>query len=90
MNNPGDDGDKYFTGHDRVPVVPPESAPLFAFGIPALMTILYLAWLKVNHGKFNRVFVAATLLYLVALPIPFRMIFAGTQIWHQLVASIAP
>lgn len=73
----------------RIQIVPENYTPLFAFGIPALMTILYLAWLKVKHGKFNRVSVAAALLYLIALPMPFRMAFAGTRIWHQLVTWIA-
>jgi len=74
----------------RIPVVPENYTPLFAFGIPALMAILYLAWLKVKHGKFNRAFVAAILLYLIALPLPFRMALAETQIWHQFAAWIAP
>ncbi len=74
----------------RIPVVPESSAPLFAFGIPALLAIFSLVWLKLKHGRFNRVFAAAILLYLIALPIPFRMAFAQTAVWHQFVAALAP
>jgi hypothetical protein len=74
----------------RIPIVPESHAPLFAFGIPALLAIFSLVWLRIKHGKFNRVFVAAILLYLIALPIPFRMTFAQTAVWHQFVASLAP
>ncbi|HEX8738294.1 MAG TPA: hypothetical protein VF721_23365 [Pyrinomonadaceae bacterium] len=74
----------------RISIVPPEFTLLFAFGIPALLAISCLVWLRLKHGKFNRVFVAAILLYLIALPLPFRMIFAQTSIWHQFVASLAP
>ncbi|HEX8251127.1 MAG TPA: hypothetical protein VF599_23335 [Pyrinomonadaceae bacterium] len=73
----------------RIPIVPENYALLFTFGIPALMAIFCLVWLKMKHGQFNRVFVAAILLYLIAMPFPFRMAFAETQIWHQFIARIA-
>lgn len=64
----------------RIPVVPPDYALWFAFGIPALIAILCLIWFKVKHGKFNYVFAAATLLYIFFLP--FRIYFAETAVWH--------
>ncbi|HLL99857.1 MAG TPA: hypothetical protein VK400_02275 [Pyrinomonadaceae bacterium] len=67
----------------RIPLVPESYALLFTFGVPALMAIFCLVWLKLKHGKFNRIFAAAILLYLIALPFPFRMAFAETAIWHS-------
>jgi hypothetical protein len=74
----------------RIPIVPESFTLLFAFGVPTLVAVFSLVWLKMKHGKFNRVFAAAILLYLIALPLPFRMIFAQTSIWHQFVAYLAP
>lgn len=71
----------------RVAFVPPEYTILFAFGIPGLVAILCLAYLKAKHGKFNYVFAVATLLYVVGLPL--RLVFAETQAWHRFVALIA-
>ncbi|HEX9962037.1 MAG TPA: hypothetical protein VGB00_13965 [Pyrinomonadaceae bacterium] len=66
----------------RIPVVPENYVLLFTFGIPALTAIFCLVWLRSKHGEFNRVFAAAILLYLIALPFPFRMAFAETAVWH--------
>lgn len=64
----------------RIPVVPPDYSTLFAFGTPGLVAILCLLWFKLRHGKFNYVFAAATLLYILFLP--FRIYFAETALWH--------
>lgn len=40
----------------RVSVVPPEYSIWFAFGIPALIALSCLAWMKVKHNKFSYVF----------------------------------
>lgn len=74
----------------RVSFVPESFTLLFAFGIPALIAIGCFVWLRMKHGKFNRVFAAALLLYLIAMPVSFRMLLAETTIWHQFVAWIAP
>jgi hypothetical protein len=67
----------------RISLVPENLTLLFAFGVPALIAIGCFLWLRVKYGKFNRVFAAALLLYLIALPAPFRMLFAETAIWHN-------
>jgi hypothetical protein len=72
----------------RIPIVPAEYTLLFVFGITALIAILCLVWFKVKHGKFNRIFAAATLLFIIALPL--RLVLAQTQTWHQLMTWIAP
>lgn len=74
----------------RIPIVPETYTLLFAFGVPGLIAIFCLAWFKVKHGKFNYVFAAAVLLYIIASPLPLRLAFAETQTWHQFVAWIAP
>lgn len=74
----------------RIAFVPESYTLLLAFGLPTLIAVSSLIWLRVKHGKFNRVFAAAILIYIIALPVPFRMVFAGTAIWHKLVALIAP
>jgi hypothetical protein len=74
----------------RIPIVPESFTLWFAFGIPVLLAILGLVWFKVKHGKFNRIFVAALLLYLIALPVPFRMVFAQTAAWHSFTNWLAP
>lgn len=65
----------------RIPVVPPDYAILFAFGTPALIAILFLAWFKIKHGKFNYVFAIATLLYIIGVPL--RLALAETALWHS-------
>lgn len=73
----------------RVAVVPPDYIMLFAFGIPAAIGVGSLIWMSVRHGKLNRVFAAALLLYLVALPLPFRMLLAQSAIWHGFTQWLA-
>ena len=74
----------------RIAFVPESYTLLFSFGIPALIAIFCLVWLRMKHGKFNRVFAVALLLYLIALPLPFRMIFAETAVWHSFTNWLAP
>jgi hypothetical protein len=73
----------------RVSTVPDNLVLPFTFGVPALIAFGSLIWLRIKHGKFNRVFVAALLLYLIALPVPFRMMFAGTAVWHSFTNWLA-
>ncbi len=65
----------------RIPIVPPEYSLLFAFGTTFLIAVLYLIWSRAKHGKFNYVFAAATLLFVISLPL--RLAFAKTEIWHS-------
>ncbi|HEX8289159.1 MAG TPA: hypothetical protein VF556_14250 [Pyrinomonadaceae bacterium] len=65
----------------RIPLVPENLTIFFAFGTPALVAIVCLIWLKTKYGKFNYVFAAAIMLYIVG--VPFRLVFAETAIWHN-------
>jgi hypothetical protein len=65
----------------RIAFVPAEYTELFAFGIPGLIALGCMAWMRAKHGKFNYVFAAATLLYFIAFP-PIRFIFTETAIWR--------
>lgn len=67
----------------RIPFIPENLAMPVAFGAPLLMAISSLVYLKIKHGKFNRVFAAAILLYIITSPLFFRMHFAQTAIWHN-------
>lgn len=71
----------------RIGIVPPDYAILFAFGTPALIGILCLAWLRAKHGKFNYVFASALLLYVVMLPL--RLVLAETSAWHNFTNWLA-
>lgn len=64
----------------RIPVVPPDYALLFAFSVPVLLAVVCLAWFRARSGRFNYVFAAAILLFIIALPL--RFVFAETRIWH--------
>lgn len=66
----------------RIPIVPESYVMLFAFGVPTLIAVASLVWLWAKHGKFNRVFAAAIVLYIVTSPFTFRMMLANTAAWH--------
>lgn len=65
----------------RIPIVPENYTILFAFGTPALIAIAFLVWFRMKYGKFNYVFAAAILLYVIGLLL--RLILAETTIWHN-------
>ena len=69
--------------------IAPAPEMLFAFGIPLLVAIGALIWMRVKHGKFNRVFVAAILLWTIASPVTFRMMLASTPAWHSFTNWLA-
>ena len=73
----------------RIPIVPENFTMWFAFGSPVLIAIFCLIWVRMKHGKFNRIFAAAILLYLIVLPMPFRMAFAQTAVWHSFTNWLA-
>jgi predicted lysophospholipase L1 biosynthesis ABC-type transport system permease subunit len=66
----------------RVAVVPDEFTVLFAFGIPGLIALACLAWMRAQHRKFNRVFAAAIALYFISFP-PIRFVLTETAAWHS-------
>lgn len=71
----------------RIAPVPDNYTILFAFGVPALIAILSLAWMRLKHKKFNYVFAAAILLYIT---LPLRLAFAESAVWHGLTNWLAP
>ncbi len=71
----------------RIPIVPESYTLLFVFGITVMFAISCLAWFKLKHGKFNYVFAAATVLFIVALPL--RLVLAETAIWHSFTNWLA-
>jgi hypothetical protein len=72
----------------RLPVVPPEYAMLWAFGVPALIAVAALAWHSVSQGRINRVFAAGVALIVAAIPL--RPVIATSQAWYGFVAWLAP
>ncbi len=71
----------------RVPIFPPESVNLFAFGIPGLMAIACLIWFTIKHRKLNKVFTAAVLLLIAAVPL--RPIIGDSAVWLNFVSWLA-
>ena len=72
----------------RIPPVPPQYTIHWAFGVPALAALACLGWHTAKHGRLNRVFAAAVLLFIAAHPL--RLTLAGSQIWLAFVAWLAP
>lgn len=72
----------------RIPVVPEQFMILWSWGMPDLLAIVCLVRFSIKHRKFNKIFAAAVLLLIASQP--FRVIFAGSNIWLQFVAWIAP
>lgn len=71
----------------RIPLVFPDTPILWAFGLASVMAVLCLIWHSIKHGKVNKVFLTAVILFVIALPL--RMAFAETQIWLQFVGWLA-
>lgn len=71
----------------RLPLIPPKSMILFAYGIPDLIAIGFFVWFTIKHRRFNKIFAAAILMLIASQP--FRIIFAGSEIWLGFVGWIA-
>ena len=72
----------------RIPAVPPDYAMIWAFGVPALISIGALAWHSFAHGRVNRVFAAGVALVVAAVPL--RPVIADSNAWLSIVAMLAP
>ncbi|HSI88334.1 MAG TPA: hypothetical protein VK918_04705 [Pyrinomonadaceae bacterium] len=72
----------------RIPIVAPENATLFAFGVPALVAMGALIWHSLSHGRVNRVFAGGVALIVAAIPL--RPLIATSDAWHSFVAWLAP
>lgn len=71
----------------RIPIFPEDSVILFTFGIPVLFAVGCLIWLTIKHRKLNRVFAAAVLLLIAAVPL--RPIIGNSAGWLAFVSWIA-
>jgi hypothetical protein len=71
----------------RIPIFPENSIILFTFGIPGLIAIACLVWFTVKHQKLNKVFAAAVLILIAAVPL--RPIIGDSAIWLNFVSWIA-
>ena len=56
--------------------------PLLFFGLPALLTIVAVAYDSVHHRRINRAFAIGGLLLIVSFPL--RMMIMGTESWMRL------
>ncbi len=72
----------------RIHLVPEKYMILWSLGMPDLLAIICLVWMSVKRRKFQKVFALGILLLIVSQP--FRIFFAGTEIWLSFVARIAP
>ena len=72
----------------RIAPVPPPLTIHFAFGVPALVALACLGWHTAKHRRLNKVFAAAVLIFLAGHPL--RLGLAGSKLWLDFVALIAP
>jgi hypothetical protein len=72
----------------RIPMVAPDYMVFWAFGTPALLAVLILAWHTWKHRKFNKTFAAGVALLVIAIPL--RLSISESNAWHALVGWIAP
>ena len=72
----------------RLPVVAPENMMLWAFGTPALLAAAILGWHTWKHGKLNKVFAAAVVIVVAAIPL--RLLIMDSKPWLAFVALLAP
>ena len=72
----------------RIPVVPPEFTILWAFGLSSLIGVSVLVYQKSKHGKINRVFAAALLMFIVALPLTDLVFGYGNVVKFHRMAGV--
>lgn len=71
----------------RIPLAPVQTlGPLFFFGLPDLIAIIFLVVDTWKNGKLNKVYLAGTLLLIASHPL--RMIISGTDAWMGFAAWI--
>lgn len=72
----------------RIPVVPPQLAIHWAFGVPMLVALACLVWHTSKHRKLNKVFASAVLLVVAAHPL--RLALLSSESWLRFTAWLAP
>lgn len=71
----------------RIPLLPTDNFMIVAFGAPALITVVALAWHTWKHGKLNKVFALGSALFLISLPA--RILIGETETWMRIAAWMA-
>ena len=71
----------------RMPFFPPETVILYIFGLSSAIAIGCLIWHSRKHGKINKIFLAAVIIFITNLPL--RLAFAESQIWLGFVGWLA-
>jgi hypothetical protein len=71
----------------RIPVVPPEYAYFWAFGVPAVITLSVLVWRTRMTGRLNKVFAAGVVLVVAAIPL--RPVISESSAWLSFVGWLA-
>jgi len=72
----------------RLQPLPPQFGILWSLGVPSLVAVGCLLWHARRHGRVNRIFAAAVLVFVLSYP--GRIVLAKTELWHNAVAAIAP
>jgi hypothetical protein len=72
----------------RIPLVPPEYAMLWAFGVPVLIAVSCFAWYTAKHRKLNKAFAAGVLLLFAAFLL--RQVVMVSEPWLRFAAWLAP
>ncbi len=71
----------------RIPFLPQDLILLFVIGIPSLLAIFSLVWMTKKHGRLNKIFAAAVVLFIISIPL--RIMFANSSIWLDFVNWLA-
>jgi hypothetical protein len=71
----------------RTAFVPPQMMLHWAFGVPALVALVCLGWHTAKHGRLNKVFAAAVLLFIAGHPL--RIALADSKVWLDFAAWLA-
>jgi hypothetical protein len=71
----------------RIYFIPEEYSIACAFGVSSAVAVGCLVWHSVKHGRVNKIFLGAVILFLVVPPA--RIAFAQTQIWLGFVNWLA-
>jgi len=71
----------------RIPFIPGPFIIWWAFGVSSVIAVICLIWHSRKHGKINKVFLAAVIIFIIALPL--RLIISNTQVWLGFVGWLA-
>ncbi len=72
----------------RIPLFPEAYAFEWAFGLASAMALIALIWHTIKHGKLNRIFATAVMMFTVVNILRFP--FAESEVWLRFVGAFAP